>query len=476
MAIPLDINGAVFEYPEDFNENWGVAATGWAQAVTNGMLQMQGGSFPLTADVNFGPNFGLLSKYFETRSTFPATTGTVRLSPADAGIAWRNNAHGGNLVLTTDASDNLLFNGNPIASSGGGAVTSITGTANQIIASSATGAVTLSTPQSIAPASSPTFAGLTLSAPLTVPNGGTGVSSLTAYAVLTGGTTSTSPIQSVASVGLAGQVLTSNGAGALPSFANTTGSGTVNSGTSGNIAYYATSSAAVSDALIARANLFLADGSVAATGAFNLNSHKITSLTQGTTTGDAVAFPVAAAQIANNTITATQIANTTITATQIANATITTTQVASDTLTGSSANSGGSAGNIDQGTISTPDFRSGAVTDIQTSADTGAIAGTDTTATSVTITTLGFPVLIVASLTAGSGVGAITFSAKVLRGTTAFNGNRAQAYTGAAGQDATATIVAVDTPTAGTYTYNLKYVTALTTLAHYSLVAIELRA
>ena len=57
--------------------------------------------------------------------------------------------------------------------------------------------------------------------PLTVSNGGTGVVSNTSYAVLCGGTSSTNPIQSVASVGTAGQVLTSNGAGALPTFQGT---------------------------------------------------------------------------------------------------------------------------------------------------------------------------------------------------------------------------------------------------------------
>lgn len=57
-----------------------------------------------------------------------------------------------------------------------------------------------------------------LSTPVTVSNGGTGDTSLTAYAVLCGGTTSTGAIQSVASVGSSGNVLTSNGAGALPTF------------------------------------------------------------------------------------------------------------------------------------------------------------------------------------------------------------------------------------------------------------------
>ncbi len=53
---------------------------------------------------------------------------------------------------------------------------------------------------------------------LPVANGGTGDTSLTAYAVLCGGTTSTAAVQSIASVGTTGQVLTSNGATALPTF------------------------------------------------------------------------------------------------------------------------------------------------------------------------------------------------------------------------------------------------------------------
>lgn len=54
--------------------------------------------------------------------------------------------------------------------------------------------------------------------PIQVAKGGTGVASNTAYAVLCGGTTAAGAIQSIASVGTSGQVLTSNGAGALPTF------------------------------------------------------------------------------------------------------------------------------------------------------------------------------------------------------------------------------------------------------------------
>lgn len=60
--------------------------------------------------------------------------------------------------------------------------------------------------------------------PIAVASGGTGDATLTAYAVLCGGTSSTGPVQSIASVGTSGQVLTSNGAGALPTFQSFTGS------------------------------------------------------------------------------------------------------------------------------------------------------------------------------------------------------------------------------------------------------------
>jgi hypothetical protein len=75
-----------------------------------------------------------------------------------------------------------------------------------------------------------------------VNKGGTGLTSTTAYAVLCGGTTSTGALQSVASVGTAGQALISNGAGALPTFQTPlnqqifTGSGTWTKPTVGGIA------------------------------------------------------------------------------------------------------------------------------------------------------------------------------------------------------------------------------------------------
>ncbi len=59
---------------------------------------------------------------------------------------------------------------------------------------------------------------ISLTGTLNVAHGGTGDTSLTAYSVLCGGTTSTNPVQSVVSLGTTGQVLTSNGAAMLPTW------------------------------------------------------------------------------------------------------------------------------------------------------------------------------------------------------------------------------------------------------------------
>lgn len=73
------------------------------------------------------------------------------------------------------------------------------------------------------------FSQSTINVPVSVTNGGTGATSLTAYAPIFGGTTSTGAVQS-GTVGTSGQILTSNGAGALPTFQNAATGGTVDNG------------------------------------------------------------------------------------------------------------------------------------------------------------------------------------------------------------------------------------------------------
>lgn len=118
MSLPLTINGIVYAYPQTGDVDWGPDATDWAAAVTVGMLQKAGGAFTLTAEVDFGATYGLKSAYLKSRAASVAAAGAIRLGSADI-IAWRNNGDDGDLELTTDASDNLTFNGNIISNSSG---------------------------------------------------------------------------------------------------------------------------------------------------------------------------------------------------------------------------------------------------------------------------------------------------------------------------------------------------------------------
>lgn len=113
MALPLTINGQIFEYPQNFDEDWGVGATGWAQAVTAGALYLSGGNFPLTSQVDFGVSFGIKVKSILTETASPSSSGYIALAHADT-IGWRNNANSANLLLAVDASNNLTFNGSAL--------------------------------------------------------------------------------------------------------------------------------------------------------------------------------------------------------------------------------------------------------------------------------------------------------------------------------------------------------------------------
>lgn len=106
----------VYDYPETGDVEWGPEATDWAAAITSGTLQKAGGLFQLLAEVDFGTTHGIKSLYYKSRTATPATAGQIRFAQLDT-ISWRNAANSGNLDLTLDGSDNLIFNGVPVVGS-----------------------------------------------------------------------------------------------------------------------------------------------------------------------------------------------------------------------------------------------------------------------------------------------------------------------------------------------------------------------
>lgn len=107
MAVNLVVNNVTFAFPTDGALQWGSIVTGWATAITNGLLQKSGGLFTLTNEVDFGANFGLKALYYKSRSSNIAASGILRLANTD-NIAFRNAGNTADNLVGSGSVDNLL--------------------------------------------------------------------------------------------------------------------------------------------------------------------------------------------------------------------------------------------------------------------------------------------------------------------------------------------------------------------------------
>lgn len=198
--------------------------------LSNGQLLIGStGSVPVAASLTPGTGIDVTSGAGSITVDFDVTeVVTIPTSfPTDSGTAI-STANAITFTATGGASVSAL--GSTITiDSAAGTVTSVSGTLNRI---SSTGGATpvIDIDAAYVGQTSITTLGTistgTWSATdIAVDAGGTGRSSHTAYAVICGGTTGTGAQQSIAGVGTSGQVLTSNGAGALPTFQDAGGGG-----------------------------------------------------------------------------------------------------------------------------------------------------------------------------------------------------------------------------------------------------------
>lgn len=108
MSTSVSLNAVSYTIPAQGEGNWGTNVSNYLIALSTGVLQKAGGTFTLTADVDFGATYGLKSAYYKSRNT-PSTAGIVRLGNNES-VGWRNAANSADLLLKLNASNVLEFN------------------------------------------------------------------------------------------------------------------------------------------------------------------------------------------------------------------------------------------------------------------------------------------------------------------------------------------------------------------------------
>lgn len=111
MATSVTFNNNTYSIPANREpRGWGTSLSAFLIDVANNSLSKAGGNFALTADINYGATYGLVSKYFKSYSSNISKTGVVRLANNE-GIGWRDstNTDGQDKVLRVSVSDRLQF-------------------------------------------------------------------------------------------------------------------------------------------------------------------------------------------------------------------------------------------------------------------------------------------------------------------------------------------------------------------------------
>lgn len=161
----------------------------------------------------------------------------------------------------------------------------------------------------------------------------------------------------------------------------------------------------------------------------------------------------------------------------VINGNLDSTNITANTLPGSTANSGGSAGSIQQGTISSPDFRTNAVSTTAVNGGSGHTTIYDTVITSTSITTIGQNVLVLANCDIRS-LGTANMRVAILEDGNNIANNDAVFFNGSGiDYENPVPIMLVRKPAAGVHTYSIgsKTFGGSPSVGSCILIAIELR-
>jgi hypothetical protein len=134
VALSVTLNGVVYSIPEPSESGYGASLDAYLKALATAFPPLGGGTASLTAELDMGASFGLKALYFKGRTANPASAGILRVAAADS-MGWRNQANSGDVLLSKDAGDALLFNGANVT---GNPFLDASSTAGQSIANGAT--------------------------------------------------------------------------------------------------------------------------------------------------------------------------------------------------------------------------------------------------------------------------------------------------------------------------------------------------
>ncbi len=200
----------------------------------------------LTSGTNTFPTFNQNTSGSAATLTTPRTIGIATGDATSAGSAFNGSANNTNALTLATVNSNVgsfgsatqtgtfTVNGKGLTTAASNvtitpAVGSITGLGTGVATALAINVGSAGAPVLFNGAGgTPSSLTLTNATGLPVAGGGTGVATFTAYSVICAGTTSTGAFQNVSGVGTSGQVLTSNGASALPTW-QTVGAGVATS-------------------------------------------------------------------------------------------------------------------------------------------------------------------------------------------------------------------------------------------------------
>jgi len=117
MSTSVTLNGTSYTIPALADASWGTNVANYLIAISTAVLQKSGGTFTLTAEIDFGATYGLKAAYLKSKTANIAAAGAVRLAKTDT-VRFRNNANGADLALGIDGTDRLTFNSVVLATAG----------------------------------------------------------------------------------------------------------------------------------------------------------------------------------------------------------------------------------------------------------------------------------------------------------------------------------------------------------------------